>query len=1083
MRKIGRHFVTRTAIASALAFTTTHVAMAQNKLADNVIKKGFLNPPDSVKPYVYWYWINGHISADGAVKDLEAMKKVGIGGAFIGNIGLTPEEGTSYGKVKMFSDTWWDAITKSFQYASKNNITLGLFNGPGWSQSGGPWVKPNQSMRYVAVKRTAVNGPVKLSYKVAPANSDTGYIATLAMRDVAGKRLTPLLSATSSKAGNLDKLTDGLMETQATLPPDETGGKSCTVNLSFENPVAAQGIVFYPAEHPFATDVLLQNNENGTFKTLRSFRIDRRNPNLNVGFMPYAPVAIALPGISSKSLRLVFENMDGDVAFKEISLSETPIVDQYYEKQLAKMYQSPVPSWSEYQWPLQPGSVPATDTPQIIDLKPFISADGKLEWEVPSGNWTILNYTLVPTGVTNSPAPPEGRGLEVDKMNSAHLQPHFNAYAGKIIERLPAKDRTAFKYLVADSYEVGSQNWTDSLQDSFIKVYGYDPIPWLPTLNGVVVKNADASDRFLWDLRRLVADKIAVEYVGGLRKIGNQHGLRLWLENYGHWGFASEFLKYGGQSDEVSGEFWNEGELGNIENKSASSAAHIYGKTRVWAESFTAGGGEFTRYPALLKKRGDWSFTEGVNQSLLHLYIHQPYDSLNPGVNAWFSTEFNRKNSWFNMGKGYIDYLRRCNYLLQQGKPVNDVAYFIGEDAPKMTGTRQPALPAGYSYDYINAEVIMNRLTVRDGRLVLPDGISYRMLVLPPVINMRPELLQKITSLVNAGAVVLGSAPQSSPSLQNYPAADSNVVAMASALWGGKKIQPGISQYGNGLVMDGIGMQTALDYLKLLPDFKNSQGQAVLYTHRVSNGDDIYFITNQSDKKIEFSASFRVTDALPQWWDAITGSTRDLPDFKQDGGTITLPIKLDVNESGFVVFSRKNKPGKTSAKENFPTAKQVLVLEKEWNVTFNHKLTGEPVKNLVFKSLISWDKHPDSSVKGYAGTATYASSFLFRGKTGDGKLVLDIGALAGMAKVWLNGKEVGSAWTAPWQLDISTAIRTGENKIEIEVANTWVNHLISDSKLETNDKMKWTGVNHFTSKDRLEKSGLIGPVSVQQINY
>jgi hypothetical protein len=261
-------------------------------------------------------------------------------------------------------------------------------------------------------------------------------------------------------------------------------------------------------------------------------------------------------------------------------------------------------------------------------------------------------------------------------MSKEHIAFHFDAFLGEIIRRVPAADRKSFKVAVMDSYETGGQNFTDKMIPEFIQRYGYDPVPFLPAYYGYVIGSPELSDRFLWDVRRMIADKVAYDYVGGLREVGKPHGLTTWLENYGHWGFPAEFLQYGGQSDEIGGEFWHQG-LGAIENRAAASCAHIYGKKRVWAESFT-GGEKFHSHPGKLKKRGDWAFTEGVNSSLLHVYIQQYDNDSYPGVDAWFGVEFNRKNTWFPHFDLFSQYLRRCNYLLQQGQPIADVAYFIG---------------------------------------------------------------------------------------------------------------------------------------------------------------------------------------------------------------------------------------------------------------------------------------------------------------------------------------------------------------------------------------------------------------------
>ena len=359
---------------------------------------------------------------------------------------------------------------------------------------------------------------------------------------------------------------------------------------------------------------------------------------------------------------------------------------------------------------------------EVKDLSGLVDTKGVLRWRVPQGRWVVERAMMRPTGTVNSPAPADATGYETDKMSRTHIRAHFDAYLGEILRRIPPEDRKTFKIVVEDSYETGGQNWTDSLVADFRRAYGYDPVPYIPVLSGTVVGSEEQSDRFLWDLRRLVADEVAYQYVGGLREISHEHGLTTWLENYGHWGFPGEFLQYGGQSDEVAGEFWSFGDLGNIENRCASSCAHIYGKPKTWAESFTCGGPDFTQYPGQMKQRGDRFFTEGINATLLHLYIQQPADSV-PGVNAWFGNEFNRHNTWFSQFDVFARYLKRCNYMLQQGRYVADVAYFIGEDAPKMTGRQDPALPAGYSFDYVNAEVIRQAF-VMDGKVqfVLPHG-------------------------------------------------------------------------------------------------------------------------------------------------------------------------------------------------------------------------------------------------------------------------------------------------------------------------------------------------------------------------
>ena len=460
-------------------------------------------------------------------------------------------------------------------------------------------------------------------------------------------------------------------------------------------------------------------------------------------------------------------------------------------------------------------------------------------------------------------------------MNRRHLAPHFDAYVGELLRRLKPEERKSWKYVIADSYETGLQNWTDGLRGDFQKTYGYDPQPYLPALGGRVVGSADVTDRFLWDLRRLVADRIARDYVGGLRDLTRAQGMKLWLENYGHFGFPSEFLLYGAYTDEVSGEFWLGRNKNVVEVRAASSAAHIYGKSPVWSEAFTARNLTFQTTPRDLKAQGDWSFCEGINQFVLHVYIHQP-DEQKPGLNAWFGTEFNRHNTWFGKSKSWIDYLRRCSVMLQTGRPVADFAVFITEDAPKMTGPKGGGIPAGHDYDFINADAILHRLTVRDGHLVLPDGTRYAALVLPDSATMRPAVARKLQELAKAGAKIIGSKPTRSPSLQNHPACDAETRELAT--W---KALPNAAALG------------------LQPDV--TAPADMLWKHRQTPDLDIYFLSNQSSNERTETLSFRTTGRPASLWNAVNSEIHPVAHTEANGRS-SITLRLPPQGSIFVVF-------------------------------------------------------------------------------------------------------------------------------------------------------------------------------------
>jgi hypothetical protein len=599
----------------------------------------------------------------------------------------------------------------------------------------------------------------------------------------------------------------------------------------------------------------------------------------------------------------------------------------------------------------------------------------------------------------------------------------------------------------------------------------------------MVVNSQLSSDRFLWDMRRMVADKVAYDYVGGLRDISHKYGLKTWLECYGHWGFPSEFLMYGGQSDEISGEFWSEGELGDIENRAATSCGHIYGKTKISAESNTCSGRPFSRYPGVIKQRGDRFFAEGINNSLLHVYITQPYDKL-PGMNAWFGNEFNRNNTWFSQMDVYTQYLKRTNYMLQQGLNVADVAYFIGEDAPKMTGVADPPLPVGYQFDYMNAEVIEKYMTVKDGLLTLPHGTQYKIMVLPKLETMRPELLTKIKQLVNDGGVILGPAPKLSPSLQNQPQADQLVQSMASELWGevdGAKIKS--RKVGKGLIMSGMTMVEVFELINCKPDCNLPEDKSVHYGHRKIGNGEIYFLTNQTAELKIVTPGFRVKGLMPELWEATTGNIRDLNGFIKKDEITEVPLKLEPFESVFVVFRNPaEKPLSGTLEANYPVAKVQADLKGPWNVVFNPAQRG-PEQPVVFEALQDWTTNVDERIKYFSGTASYNCKFN-QGQYSKGETIsINLGSLTAMAKVTLNGSYVGGVWATPYLLDITKFIKEGENELKIEVVNTWVNRLIGDSKLPTGQRPTWCPVNPYKPESPLQPSGLFGPVQILSTNY
>lgn len=1064
--------------------------MAQCTTPENIspekfqnIQTGFVTPHDTNNVWCYWYWIGDDISKEGITKDLEAMKEVGIGAAFIGNI--NPEEVD--GPVPLLSEKWWDCMVHAVNEGKRIGVDIGTFNCPGWSMSGGPWVKPEMAMRHLVYSETTVRGSGEVKLRLAQAKKEFQDTHVLAFPTLQAEK-TKLANQNSKisvipRINNASALFDGNSSTVAFF---DAASSEYSIDIQSKETITARSIQLFPGINGFNASCELFALVDGEYKSIKSFLFERSNTAVNVGPDRYGAVAVSLPDVRSEAFRLVCINKgrrwSSNVGFSEIIISEAPVLEYFVEKKLGKMFPSPLPKWDSYIWKNQ-NSIDAGElkvsSSDVLDISENMDVNGLLTWDVPEGEWTVMRFGMTPTGTTNSPSAPQGKGYEIDKASSKIARLHYEKYVGELLNRVPIENRDALKYVIADSYEQGSQNWTDGFEQTFEKKFGYSPKEYLPVFAGKVVNSVEESNRFLWDLRRSVADAVAYEYVGGLREVSNENNLKLWLENYGHWGFPSEFLMYGGQSNLVAGEFWNEGELGNIECKSGSSAAHIYGKPVTSAEAFTASGKAFQRHPAMLKKRGDWSFTEGINHFVLHLYIHQPDDNRVPGVNAWFSTEFNRLNTWFKQSETWIEYLRRCQHLLQQGKYVADVCYFIGEDAPMMTGARNPELPEGYSYDYINAEVILNRLSVENGKFVLPDGTSYSVMVLPPNKTMRPELLAKIEDLVNQGGVIFGHAPEKSPSLANYPECDSKVKELAEKLWGAEKektIQ--IKKYGAGYVVDELDLKLTLETLKVSKDVIINGNYPVLWTHRTMPGMEIYFLTNQSEEEVNFKPSFRVSGMKPQLWDAVTGEIRSLNEYSEENGRISVPIKMEAHRSWFVVFSNNKENIGLGFEKNFPNFNQIQTVDSEWTVDFQNKDIG-PKGKIKFKSLSDWSLSDEGKIKYYSGTATYKTSFELNDIPANEELFINLGKVSVMAKVKINGQNIGGIWMEPYRLNATKHLKEGSNEIEIEVVNLWRNQLIKDKKLPIEDRYTWHLVDDIKEDEEPQSSGLIGPVTIE----
>lgn len=1038
-------------------------------LAQNVSKIGrqwenvFKNPPLSASPGCYYYWDTGNISEYGITKDLEMMKAVGIDEPFIADIrGKRAEQGP----VKAFSEKWWKCMVHATNEAKRLGMHVGYFNCPGWSQSGGPWVKPTETMRYLISRECKANIKGRSDETVYIKLGDLGFPKLFQLVKVQafptpkydGDQISDKCPTVT--AINLDRpelLFDSNMNTIT-----KSNNKTSVITLSLPKADTFRSLQIYPSNRVMEGYCLVEYLGNdGHWRCLDTVRITRAKLDTAVGPMVEGPITTSFSAVTARQFRFSFTTNLG-IKLREINLSRAPLMAFSTEKQLGKLWPYPEVTADCYDWPatVQPSTDVETIVPEeVIDLTSHVIGDSILSWQAPKGRWTILVTGMTPTGVFNSPCIPEASGWEIDKMNRQIAGRHFDTYIGELLRRIPKENRDAVRHLVVDSYEKGSQNWTDGFAEDFKHVYGYSPYPYLPVFTGRIVGSAECSERFLWDVRRLIADRIATEYIAGLKAKANENGLHLWMENYGHWGYPGEFLNYGGASDEVSGEFWiSVPQRGTVEVRCAASAAHIYGKPRVSCEAFTDSRTNFCTLPKDLKLRGDWAFAQGVNHYVMHVYLHQP-DDRKPGFCAWFGTDFNRNNTWFAKAKSYFDYVKRTSALLQQGISVSDVVYFIGENTPKMTGEMRPSLPKGYDYDFINAEVLMMAKVNSAGRIELPSGTSYAVLVLPADKTMRPEMAKKLVELLKAGAKIMGTAPQKSPSMKDYPTCDDEVMSYAKEM------------NASGLIAPSAGLTNILSRFEVMEDCLLPDG--MLYAHRQQGDNHLYFISNQEKIQRTEDISFRVSGMLPELWDAVTGKIIKAKNYRMENGRTIVRLHLAATASIFVVFREKTDITSVDG-WSVPRYDRITTLNGKWNVRFCPSY-DKPFE-MEFEKLTDWSQNAADNVCYFAGSATYTKTFEYKGKV-DKPVYLDLGHVEGIAIVRINGIEMPMLWLSPYRTDISKILKKGRNIVEIEITNCWWNRLVGDCQPGVK-AVTWTTNKTFNAKSKLMPSGLIGPVQI-----
>lgn len=702
---------------------------------------------------------------------------------------------------------------------------------------------------------------------------------------------------------------------------------------------------------------------------------------------------------------------------------------------------------------------PEAAADSITDLSGNMAADGSLNWTPPAGKWLVYRLGYTTTGTGCHPAPEEVKTLECDKLSAADSRFHFEQVLRPLKENLGSLLGKSMRHLTLDSYEAGGLNWTEGFREEFKKRRGYDPVPWLPTLDKKVIGNADLTARFAWDLKATVSDLFVENNFRQGKAMMNALGVQMYLEPYSG---PFNTMESAAVPDMTMGEFWlgSGGEIG----RGIVGPAQAGGIKIIATESFTARptDAKWSETPAALKFSGDGAWCSGINQFFLHHWVHQPLpDNLKPGMSmGWWGTHFGRHQTWYEPGKAWLAYIARSQALLQRGEPVSD---YLALDMATGLGANRA--------DTISSRDLLEGACVKDGRITLPSGRSYSFLQLPDSTQMTPSVALKLKALVSAGGIVAGPRPVASPSLQDFPGADAEVAAIGREVWGESAAPE--NTFGNGRVF--ATTKQALDACKLGPDFSSRPANVGLrYTHRRDGAADIYFVSNRSDSPINFTGIFRVAGKIPELWDAERGRIGTAPVWNIKDGFTEVDLDLPANTSIFVVLQ---KPTTEPASAPLPASKPApapLAVEGSWDLTFAHGQT------LPYPALVSWTQSAQPAIKYFSGTATYRktvmvpAAFLNSGRP----VWLDLGVVKELARVLVNGTDCGVAWHAPFRLEVTPALKAGENTLEIEITNTWANRMIGD-EFEAEDCRFTEAIKQNYFKDKSGKPLPVGRMLVE----
>jgi len=1078
--------------------------------AADILENGFDDPPLQARTRCWWWWLNGNVTEEAITRDLEEMKAKGMGGGMVFDADGSGQRGNRRVPAGPMYGTpaWRELFKHAMKEADRLGLEMGLSIQSGWNL-GGPDVTPQEAAKQLTWTETKLSGDVSERITLpAPSRRRDFYrdIAVLAFREKRkdGSWEIHIEASSHQRQFPAQRCVDNRVETFWVSDGNQPGqGPSREdpewILVEFDEVVEVAGVYLLGRKQYGPKSGSLSCGEEGRpLRTLQEFAV-KDGEAARIHFKP----------VKAKRFKVLFD------ASYDPRHSDNPRNVQVAELALLGPEGDTVPGMQIRQgiqhlerkagFHELGGSapdcrhllfdVPATEGEQdvllrdVVDLSGKMDSQGVLKWDVPDGDWTVLRfgYTVSHSHVSTSSG--DWQGLVLDYMSEPIFNAYFDRNVKPILEEVKAYTGTTLKHMETDSWECGGMNWSDVFREEFKARRGYDPVPYLPIVAGKIVESRDVSNRFLADFRKTIADCVcenhyatfaarAAEYDMGTQPecSGPHAGPLDGITNYKYSAIAmSEFWVYSPHRPTPQARFFV---------KQASSAANIYGIPLVGAESFTSIG---PHWDDILWKSQKPSFDHeacaGLNLAFLHTFTCSPKKTGLPGQEYFAGTHFNPNVTWWEMSTGFFEYMNRCHFLLQQGQFVADACHYYGDHVPNIAG-RKEADPAGvlpgFDYDVINEETLCERMKVEDGKVVVPTGMAYSLLVLPDHKVLSLDAMEAVHRLVREGATVMGFKPEKTVSLVNYPESEERLKAMADEVWGSATGAEGEHAFGKGKVVWGkTGREVLMDE-GVLPDFvfEGPEDAELHFIHRHSSEWDLYFLSNQGEERVRGKASFRVTGKKPKLWDALTGKVRDATRFTVNDRTTTVPVELQGYGSVFVVFRRAvaSSPAPTEG-WNTPVYTPLKTLEGPWEVSFDPDWGGPA--SVKFKELISWTNRPEEDIQHYSGTATYRKTFNYRREGKEECVSLNLGDLVHMGRVRLNGQDLGVVWCKPFRVEVTDVLKNGDNQLEIDVVNNWVNRIVGDAKGIGGKKYTQTNITRITQETPLQTSGLLGPVQLE----